>query len=188
MCSVPMGAPMPMGAPPPMGMAPAPMGMATAPPPMGMAPAPMGMAPAVGAVSGRPKAKAKPKKKTMAKKAAIKPKRKMKTLHWKPIADKKIVGTIWETVSKIEDEIVAEKAGDAFFAPKQVDEEKQKDGADGTSVGDGEQKKDEDHGPKREANTLEELFGAKPKRKKKGKAKGTESVSAEWGTGKWGQF
>merc|ERR1712217_776793 len=119
------------------------MGVAMAPPPM--AAVPMGSAAAV-----RPKPK--PKKKTMGKKKAIKPKRKMKTLHWKPIADKKIIGTIWENVSKIEDEIVMEKAGNAFFAPKL---EKKKE----------EKKKEGDEAPKRTLNTLEELFGAKPKKK-----------------------
>merc|ERR1712038_243985 len=100
----------------------------------------------------------------------------MKTLHWKPIADKKIVGTIWENISKIEDEIVKEKAGDAFFAPKS--EEKKGDTNDATDNGGGgtlkaeeEKKAEGDEAPKREPNTLEELFGAKPKKKKKGKGK-----------------
>merc|ERR1712083_684630 len=87
-----------------------------APPPMAVGAAPLGSTMAI-------KPKPKPKKKTMPKKKVIKPKRKMKTLHWKPISDKKIIGTIWEGVSKIEDEIVADRAEDAFFAPPKEEEE-----------------------------------------------------------------
>ena len=122
----------------------------------------------MGSVPGKAVA-AKSKKKRIAKKKAIVPKRKMKTLHWKPIADKKIVGTIWETVTKIEDEIVAERAGDAFFAPKA---EEKKEGDTAGAGGDDEKKKEEAAPPQREPASLEELFGAKPKRKKKAKGKG----------------
>eukprot|EP01084_Bolivina_argentea_P319103 553498_1 len=99
----------------------------------------------------------------MAKKKKQQPTIKMKTLHWKPISDKKIPGTIWEDITKLEDDLVKKTAAVAFFAPKKEKEE-EKDTAE---------KEEKKQSEEREKSTLEELFAAKKtKRKKKKKGGG----------------
>eukprot|EP01084_Bolivina_argentea_P003912 7407_1 len=114
------GAPIPCGAPIPGGMGGAPipmMGGAPIPGMMGGAPIPMmggapvpmmGGAPIPGMMGGMmgapllgPPGIGMKRKKAMAKKKKQQPTIKMKTLHWKPISDKKIPGTIWEDITKL---------------------------------------------------------------------------------------
>merc|ERR1719189_3521497 len=96
------------------------IGGAPIPPSFGGAPAP----PPMPGIAGPPApgfgAKPAFAKKKMTEKVTY-PKTKMKTLHWKPINDKKIQGTIWEDVTKLEDDIVKTNAKNAFFAPKKVE-------------------------------------------------------------------
>jgi len=123
----PMGAPIPgAAAPPPMapiGAAPAPMAGPPMPPSLGAPPMPPSLGappPMIGGpppIGGGPPPIGGPRKPAFPKKKAIKPGIKMKTLHWKPINDKKIKGTIWEDITKLEDDIVASKSKVAFFAP-----------------------------------------------------------------------
>merc|ERR1711902_219256 len=117
-----LGAPVPMapsfGAAPPM-------------PPAFGAPPPLPGAPGLGKGAPGPPVARKPAfaKKTMTEKVTY-PKTKMKTLHWKPINDKKIQGTIWEDVTKLEDETVKKNAKIAFFAPKKVEKKPKEDDDD----------------------------------------------------------
>eukprot|EP01083_Nonionella_stella_P051935 137962_1 len=176
------GAPIPCGAPIPGGMGGAPipmMGGAPIPGMMGGAPIPMmggapvpmmGGAPIPGMMGGMmgapllgPPGIGMKRKKAMAKKKKQQPTIKMKTLHWKPISDKKIPGTIWEDITKLEDDLVKKTAAVAFFAPKKEKEE-EKDTAE---------KEEKKQSEEREKSTLEELFAAKKtKRKKKKKGGG----------------
>ena len=122
---------------------------------------------------GGPPALGAPRKPAFPKKKAIKPGIKMKTLHWKPINDKKIRGTIWEDVTKIEDDIIKTKADSAFFAPKkdkkEGDKDKDKESDDAKTEKTEEQKKKEEEREK----TLQELFAAKKKKAKRKTASGS---------------
>ena len=82
------------------------------------------------------------------------PKKKMKVLHWKPIRANQIPGTMWEDISKMEDDLVKEYFTEDFksdmeakFAEKErkrkkAAKKKAADGGDGG--GGGESKKKEE--------------------------------------------
>eukprot|EP01083_Nonionella_stella_P172331 591105_1 len=151
---LPGAAPLPGGAPMPAplpGAAPLPAG--AAPLPGGAAPIPGGAAPIPGGAAPIPKGAPIPMKLIIMAKKKQQPTIKMTTLHWKPIADKKIPGTIWEDITKMEDDLVE------LYYPNPKKEEKDKE----TETEEMQQKE------MREKSTLEELFAAKQtKPKKKG--------------------